>query len=119
MNNSFLHILLASVLVFFLLTLGDYVPFWMPKMNEMLVLLIVTLLLILWAGFVMYEKAVDEREIMLRMYAGRIAYLSGIGILTIALLVQGFAHAIDPWIMLTLGVMVVLKLVARLYLDRT
>jgi hypothetical protein len=118
MNSKSFHIVVALALVFFLLALGDFLPFWMPNMNEMLVLLIVTLLMLVWSGFVMYEKAVDEREVMLRMHAGRIAYLSGIGVLLLALIVQGFKHAIDPWIMLALAVMVVAKLGARLYLDR-
>ncbi len=87
-------------------------------MNEMIVLLCVTLLMLTWAGFVMFEEATDEREIMLRMHAGRVAYLGGIGVLLVALVVQGYAHVIDPWIMLALGVMVVFKLGARLYLDR-
>jgi hypothetical protein len=52
------------------------------------------------------------------MHAGRTAYLSGIAVLLLALIVQGFAHAIDPWIMLALGVMVVAKLGARLFFDR-
>ena len=108
---------IAGVIVLCLLALGDYLPFWMPNMNEMLVLLVVTLLMLMWAGFVLFEKAVDEREIMLRMHAGRIAYLSGIAVLLIALIVQGFSHAIDPWVMLALGVMVVIKLGARLCLD--
>jgi hypothetical protein len=118
MKNNVVQIVVALVIIFFLLALGDFLPFWMPNMNEMLALLIVTLLMLVWSGFVMYEKAIDEREVMLRMYAGRIAYLSGIGVLLLALIVQGFAHAIDPWIMLALAVMVVSKLFARLYLDR-
>jgi hypothetical protein len=118
MNVRYIQVVVAGVIVFFLLALGDYLPFWMPNMNEMLVLLVVTLLMLTWAGFVMFEKAVDEREVMLRMHAGRIAYLSGIAVLLLALIVQGFAHAIDPWIMLALGVMVVTKLGARLFFDR-
>lgn len=118
MRNNSIQIIVALVIVFFLLALGDFLPFWMPNMNEMLVLLIVTLLMLVWSGFVMYEKATDEREVMLRMHAGRIAYLSGIGVLLVALIVQGFEHAIDPWIMLAIAVMVITKLGARLYLDR-
>ena len=118
MNNKTLHIGVALTLVFFLLALADVLPFWMPDMNEMIVLLIVALLMLTWTAFVMYEGASDEREVMLRMHAGRVAYLSGICVLLIALIVQGFTHMIDPWIMVALGVMVVSKLCARLFLDR-
>lgn len=115
MNKKYLHILVAGVLAFFLLTLADLVPFWMPMMGEMMVLLLVVILLLVWAGFVMQETAHDEREVLLKMKSGRVAYLSGLGVLMLALVMQGIQHAIDPWIAVTLAVMVITKLVTRLY----
>ncbi len=117
MNKNYLHIIVAGVLAFFLLTLADLVPFWMPMMGEMTALLLVVILLLVWAGFVMQEQAHDEREVVLKMKSGRTAYLSGLGVLMLALIVQGFAHAIDPWIAVALAVMVLSKLVSRLYLE--
>ena len=117
MKNNYIHITIALVLVFFLATLADLVPFWMPKMDAMMALLVVSVLMLVFASFVMFEIVQDEREAIHRMNAGRIAYLSGIGTLTLALIVQGFAHAIDPWIAGTLAVMVIAKLVARLFTD--
>ncbi len=117
MNKNYLHISVAGVLAFFLLTLADLVPFWMPMMGEMTALLLVVILLLVWAGFVMQETAHDEREVLLKMKSGRVAYLSGLGVLMLALIVQGFAHAIDSWIAIALAVMVVSKLVSRLYLE--
>ncbi|MFM2374442.1 MAG: hypothetical protein RLZZ234_437 [Candidatus Parcubacteria bacterium] len=108
----------AAVLVFVLLALGDFLPFWMPNMNEMIWLTIAALLLVVWAGFVMLENGGDERELAHRMNAGRVAYLAGLGVLTLGLVVQGFAHAIDPWLLYALGAMVVSKLVARMYSER-
>ena len=115
MNKKYLHILVAGVLAFFLLTLADLVPFWMPMMGEMMVLLLVVILLLVWAGFVMQETAHDEREVLLKMKSGRVAYLSGLGVLMLALVMQGIQHAIDPWIAVTLAVMVITKLATRLY----
>jgi hypothetical protein len=115
MNKNYLHSGVAIVLAFFLLTLADLVPFWMPMMGEMTALLLVVILLLVWAGFVMQETAHDEREVLLKMKSGRVAYLSGLGVLMVALIVQGFEHAIDPWIAIALAVMVVAKLVTRLY----
>ena len=68
--------------------------------------------------FVMYERWSEEREVFHKMHAGRVAYLSGIAVLTVALVVQGFAHAIDPWISAALGAMVISKLVARFYSEQ-
>ena len=108
----------AVVLAFFLLTLADLVPFWMPMMGEMTVLLLVVVLLLVWAGFVLQENAHDEREVLLKMKSGRVAYLSGLGVLMLALVVQGMNHAIDPWIAVALAVMVVTKLFTRLYEEQ-
>jgi hypothetical protein len=115
MNKNYLHITVAGVLAFFLLALADLIPFWMPMMGEMIALLVVSILMLLWVGFVMKEVAHDEREVLLKMKSGRIAYLSGLGVLMLALIVQGFHHAIDPWIAIALAVMVLAKLFARLY----
>lgn len=116
MQNKALNIFIAVALVLLLVLLSDLTP-WMPPMAAMTTLLAVSVLLAVFAGFVMHEKGGDEREIVHRMNAGRIAYLSGIGMLTIALIVQGFAHAIDPWILVTLGIMVLAKIASRFYSD--
>jgi hypothetical protein len=115
MNKKYLHIIVAAVLAFFLLTLADLVPFWMPMMGELVALLVVVILLLVWAGFVLQETAHDEREVLLKMKSGRVAYLSGLGVLMVALIVQGMGHDIDPWIAVALAVMVVAKLVTRLF----
>ncbi len=117
MNKSQIHILIGVVLAFFLLTLADLVPFWMPMMGEMVALLVVVVLMLVWVGFIMQEKAKDEREVLLKMKSGRMAYLSGLGVLTIALIVQGMAHDIDPWVAGALAAMVVSKLLTRLFLE--
>mgnify|MGYP001610622678 CR=1 FL=1 len=117
MANKFFHIGTAIVLVGLLMLLSDPFMLWMPAEAQMAVLLGAAVLVAVWAGFVMYEKAADERELVHKMHAGRVAYLSGIAILTLALVFQGFAHDIDPWISATLGVMVISKLFARLYSE--
>lgn len=107
--------MVAALLAFFLLTLADLVPFWMPMMGEMTALLVVAILLLIWSGFVMQEVAHDEREVSLKMRSGRTAYLSGLGVLTLALVVQGLDHDIDPWIAIALAVMVIAKLATRFW----
>ncbi len=118
MGNKFLHIGIAFLLVVLLALLSNTFMYWMPGPWQMMALLAAAVCSALFAVFVMYEKATDEREVLHSMYAGRVAYLLGVGVLTTALLVQGFQNAIDPWISGTLGVMVVSKLVARLYAER-
>lgn len=117
MNNTYVPIIVGLVLAFFLLTLANVVPFWMPMMSEMMALLLVVVLMIVWAGFVIKEKPQDEREGQLIMRSGRMAYLAGLGILMVALIFQGLAHAIDPWITITIAVMVLVKLATHLFLE--
>lgn len=109
--------LIAGALLVSLVLLSDLTP-WMPPMGAMVALLVAAVLLVLFAGFVMQENGGDERDLLHRLNAGRIAYLSGIGVLTTALVVQGFQHAIDPWVLFALGAMVVAKAVAHYYSDR-
>lgn len=118
MSKKVTLVCLAIVLSFFLLALADLIPFWMPMMGEMIALLIVTVLLLAWAGFIVSESVEDEREVHLTMQSGRLAYVAGFLTLVCALVMQGFAHAIDPWIPVTLAMMVVSKLLGRIYFDR-
>lgn len=113
MNKTYLHIVVGVILSFLLLALADLIPFWMPMMGEMLALLIVVVLLLVWVGFVLQEKPHDERELLLTMKSGRVAYLAGFGVLMVALIVQCLQHAIDPWIAVALSVMVLSKLFVR------
>ena len=117
MNTSLSYVILI-VLAVLLFTLVDPFMYWMPGATQMIAMTLAAGLLALFVGVVLKEGSGDERETQHRMYAGRAAYLSGIAVLTIALVVQGLAHAIDPWTPLTLVVMVVAKLAARHYSDR-
>jgi hypothetical protein len=118
MANNTLSIATAVVLVILLGLLTDPFMLWMPPMAAMFALLGAAALAVVWGGFVLYEKAGDERDEANRMYADRVAYLAGVAVLTIALVVQGFAHAINPWIPATLGVMVLAKLATRIYTEQ-
>lgn len=113
-----MHIVVAVLIVVLLALLTDPFMYWMPPMGWMATLVAAFVLLIVWSGFVMREKARDEREAQHVMHAGRVAYLAGIAVLTTALVVQGFQHTVDPWICAALAGMVLAKLVARAYLDR-
>ena len=117
MKHNFTHMVTALLLVVLLVLLTDPFMLWMPALGAMALLLCATILVCVWAGFVMYEKAGDERETMHRMHAGRVAYLAGIAVLTLALVVQGLSHHIDPWIAGALGMMVLAKLIARIFFE--
>lgn len=115
MMNSLIQWLILFLLAIVLFTLVDPFMYWMPSMTQMISLSIAAALLAILAGIVLTEKSGDEREVIHRMQAGRAAFLSGIGILTVALLYQGATHAVDPWVPLALFGMVFAKLCARFY----
>lgn len=118
MHKPVLFSSLTIIITFCLLVLADLVPFWMPMMGELVALVGVTVLLLVWAGLVVSESAHDEREIVIASRSGRVAYMAGLLVLVVALVVQGWLHMIDPWVPIALAVMVSAKLLARLYLDR-
>lgn len=115
MRHPFLSSAVVAILIALLALLADPFMLWMPMGAQMLALLCAAALAGLWAGAVAYERPSDEREAAHAMQAGRAAYLCGIGVLIAALLWQGFAHALDPWILASLGAMVLAKFAARLW----
>src|SRR4051812_17540182 len=118
MKNNFLTIGVGAAFIILLGLLTDPFMLWMTPPAQMTVLLCAATLAGIWAGFVLYERAHDEREAVHAMYAGRAAYLAGVAVLTLALVVQGLSHHIDQWIPLALGVMVLCKLGAHLYSQK-
>lgn len=117
--NTYLSMAIVGLMAILLFTLTDPFMYWMPGATQVVALTLAAVAVAAWAGIVLRESRGDERELQLRAFAGRGAYLSGVALLTLALLIQGLQHAIDPWIPLTLGSMVAAKLAARLYADRT
>ncbi len=88
MKNNTIQTITAVVFVALLCLLSDPFMLFMPPMAGMVLLLCAVIALCVWSGLVLNEQANDEREVMHRMLAGRVAYLSALAILTVALLVQ-------------------------------
>lgn len=117
MKNNLMQLGVAGLTVVLLVSLLDPFMLTMPESLVMMALLIATVLVCVFAGFVLQEQTGDEREMQQRSHAGRIAYLAGLASLMLAVIVQGLAHHVDPWIVLSLGVMLIAKLAARFYED--
>ncbi len=60
----------------------------------------------------------DERDALHRTLAGRNAFLAGSGILTLAIVIQGYTHSVDPWLVLALIAMIVVKIGTRIWSDK-
>lgn len=115
-NNLSETIVTVSLVILALLLLNPF-HFWMPDMMVMCMLAVTLGLFGVFASFILREKARDERDGAHRTLAGRNAFLAGAGVLTLGIVVQGYTHAVDPWLVVTLVVMVVVKIGTRIWSD--
>jgi hypothetical protein len=92
--------------------------FWMPDMMVISMLAAALVLFGVFASFILREKSVDERDNQHRTLAGRNAFLAGSATLLLGIIVQGYSHAVDSWLVIALIVMVVTKIGTRMWSDR-
>jgi hypothetical protein len=71
-----------------------------------------------FASFILRESIADERDALHRTLAGRNAFLAGAGVLTLAIVMQGYTHSVDPWLVVTLVVMIMVKILTRIWSDK-
>ena len=115
MKNSFLQEIIISVALIFILAFL-IAPFgFMPPPFFMTANIFLAVFFVVFAVFVWREKSKDEREGFHAMLAGRMGFLSGAGVLAIAILIQGLRHMIDPWLPVALGAMVLAKALGLIY----
>ena len=107
----------ALLILLFILFLNPLM-IWMPSSMEMLVVALTLVAFAVFASFLWREQGGDEREREHRSLAGRVAFLSGAIVITVGITYQSFYHTIDPWLISTLIVMVLSKLISRRYFDR-
>lgn len=70
---------------------------------------------IVFGVFVWKEKGGDEREQTHRMFAGRVAFLAGAGVLVLGIIVQELQGKLDNWLIYSLVVMILAKVIALKY----
>lgn len=118
MKNNLLEKVVTLALVIIAVLLLNPFDFWMPDMMVMGMLAGALVLFGIFASFILRENKLDERDEQHRTLAGRNAFLSGAGVLIVGIVVQGYSHAVDPWLVIALIVMVVVKIVTRIWSDR-
>ncbi len=118
MKNNFKEYIVTSALIIIAILLLNPLNFWMPDMMVLCMLAIVLALFGIFASFVIREHNVDERDSQHRTLAGRNAFLAGAGVLIMAIVIQGYTHTIDPWLVVVLIVMVIVKIGTRMWTDK-
>ena len=88
---------------------------FMPGYLVMTFLVMAIVLFITFATFLWKENNGDEREQYHKLFADRVAYLAGSGILLIGIVIEELAHTLDPWLILALSIMVIAKVGGLIY----
>ncbi len=117
MKSNIQETIVTTSLVGLAILLLNPFHFWMPDMMVMYILAITLGAFALFASFILREDKSDEREEGHRALAGRNAFLVGSGLLTLGIVFQGYTHAVDPWLVVTLIAMILTKIVTRMWGD--
>lgn len=112
-----LDVLVAAVLILFLSILVRGPELLMPMNLNSMALILFIISFMVFVGLIFREESSDERETLHKLEAGRVAYLSGIGIITLGIITQSFSYSIDPWLVYALIVMILVKIFARIYFQ--
>jgi O-antigen/teichoic acid export membrane protein len=89
--------------------------FWMPDMATMTVAAGLFIAFVAFAALIWREHPADEREAAHASRAGRVGYIAGTAGLTVGLIAQILQHAVDPWMVITLVLMVFAKVASRVW----
>ena len=115
-NNFFIaEVTIAVALIALTLLLLNPVGSWMPDMATELLILGVLVIFAVFANFVWRESARDERELLHRLIAGRVAFLVGTAGLVVGVIAQALRGTVDPWLVGGLVVMVLAKIAGLVY----
>lgn len=87
----------------------------MPHEMHMVMVPLLVILFIVFAGFLWKETPGDEREQVHKFIASRFAYFAVITTLIIAVIVQNPEGKIDPWIIIALCIALLAKIVGLIY----
>lgn len=118
MKNNLKETIITVCLIAIAILLLNPFNFWMPDMVVMCMLAIALALFGLFASFILREETVDERDDAHRTLAGRNAFLAGSAVLMIGIVVQGYSHTVDPWLVVSLIVMILVKIGTRHWSDK-
>lgn len=87
----------------------------MPQTVDAMFVVGIIITFLFFVAFIFKESSSDERESAHILKASRISYLVGVGVLTLALIVQTLMHSIDVWIIYAVVAMILSKLISRIY----
>lgn len=115
-NKFFLNeLILSGILIILLVLLLNPFGFWMPTTILMMMVVSLVVVFAIYISFFWKENTRDEREVFHKILAGRAAFLAGTGTLVVGIIIQSFQHNLDFWLAATLGIMIIAKIIGRIY----
>ena len=114
-DNFWQEIIISLIIIAFLIFFLNPFNFLMPTALLMTMVLGLAVVFALFASFIWREKGRDEREDFHKMFAGRFAFIAGMGTLVLGIIIQSFKHNLDIWLILTLGAMILAKIAGLIY----
>lgn len=118
MKNNIKEIILTLAIIFIAILLLNPFHFWMPNMIVICMLASILALFGLLAGLVLREKSQDERDDVHKGLAGRNAFLVGSFVIIVGIVIQGYMHEVDTWLVLALTAMIITKVITRIWTDK-
>ncbi len=118
MKNNIKETVVTVALILVATFLLNPFDFWMPDMVVMCMLAVTLALFGVFASFILREKSLDERDDQHKYLAGRNAFLAGAAVLTLGIVVQGYFHTVDPWLVIALVIMIIVKIGTRIWSDK-
>ena len=116
MKNKFIgEIIIAVILIALLGLFMNPMNLLMPQPMHMVMVPLLVILFVVFAGFLWKETRGDEREQLHKFIASRFAYFAAITVLIIAVILQNAQNAIDPWIIIALCIALLAKIVGLIY----
>lgn len=109
------ELVVGSVFLVLLFALANPWDLFMPNYIEMVILAVLAALFGMFANFIWRENGGDERDRFHGMFADRIAFLAGSGILLAAVIVGELYGQPNPWILFALAAMVIAKVTGLIY----
>ncbi len=117
-NNSTKELVVSVALLALAVLLLNPFHFWMPDMVMMFLMAIALVSFGIFATFVLRERVFDERDAVHRTLAGRNSFLVGSALLVIAIVIQEYREAMDPWLVIVFMAMILTKILTRVWSDR-
>ena len=117
LTNFKKELLISVILIILLILILNPYHLWMPNVMYMAILASTVVVFGIFASFILHEQVRDEREGIHRMLAGRVAFLSGSTTLIVGIIFQVSRDSVDPWLVLTLVIMILAKIATLLYSE--